>query len=315
VLRALRGSDIQLLFDGRQTIDHALTPIFVLLFLLFTRLLPPHLLITYPLEIFHMSKTESKEQEPSASKSTLAILYSKGGLGDVGRHAILAALERDDVGAIKVFTQHPELIQEYDQKKNWNCGCPEKHVLTKEQLEKIEIITVGEHWKVKDLSPHFECVTAVVSCLGNRQMFIGDRVAGDGTKVLVACMGAKNVKRVVGMTSVCLGDDLPGIEWHFAGKIMTTLFRTVSRREAVDLRRAEVAYQDSDLDYLLIRPMGLGEDVKPKNEWFIQKEKFKDTLGINMAKLDCARYMVEEALNPTRSRTAVVIGADPEKDA
>ena len=165
---------------------------------------------------------------------------------------------------------------------------------------------------MKDLSPHFQGVTAVVSCLGNRQMFIGDRVAEQGTKVVVASMGANNVKRVVGMTSICIGDDVPGLEWHIAGKIMTALFRTVSRREAVDLRRAEIAYQDSDLDYLLIRPVGLGEDVVPKNEWFIQKEKFKDTLGINMAKLDCARYMVEEALNPTKSRTAVVVGADPD---
>ena len=105
--------------------------------------MPQHFLLmtTYTLERFIMSNTETKEQEPAIG-STLAILYSKGGLGDVGRHAILAALERDDVGAIKVFTQHPEMIQEYDKKTNWNCGCPEKHVLTKEQLEKIEIIPV-----------------------------------------------------------------------------------------------------------------------------------------------------------------------------
>lgn len=166
----------------------------------------------------------------TTDKATLAILYSKGGLGDVGRHAILAALERDDVGAVRVFTQHPEMIQEVPpEKKNWNCGCPETHVLTKEQLDKIEIIPVDEHWRVKDLSPHFEGVTAVVSCLGNRQMFIGDRVAGEGSKVLVAAMGAKNVKRVVAMTSVCIGEDVPGVEWHVGGKIMAILFRTTSR--------------------------------------------------------------------------------------
>lgn len=247
--------------------------------------------------------------------AVLAILYSKGGLGDVGRHAVLAALERDDVKSIKVFTEHPETIQSFHPKKNWNCGCPEKHVLTEEQLKRIEIITVpDEHWRVKDLSPHFEGVTAVVSCLGNRQMFIGERVAEVGSRAVVNSMKSHGITRVVAMSSICIGDDVPGLEWHFAGKIMKLLFQTTSRREAVDLRRAELTYEDSDLDYLLIRPVGLGEDVVPVNEWFIQKEKFKDTLGINMAKLDCARYMVEEALHPSRHRTAVVIGADPEKE-
>lgn len=250
----------------------------------------------------------------SPPAAVLAILYSKGGLGDVGRHAVLAALERDDVVKIKVFSQHPEMIQQCHPKKNWNCGCPDKHVLTKEQLERVEVIPVGEHWKVKDLSPHFEDVTAVVSCLGNRQMFIGDRVAAEGSRALVSCMGTHKISRVVAMTSVCIGNDVPGVEWHYGGKIMGILFQTTSRREAVDLRRAELAYEDSDLDYLLIRPVGLGEDIVPVNEWFIQKKKFEDTLGINMAKLDCARFMVEEALKPTRHRTAVVVGADPEKE-
>jgi len=266
---------------------------------------------------------ENFTKHPSASIMTtttttnppavLAILYSKGGLGDVGRHAVLAALERDDVGSIKVFSEHPEKIQNFHPKKNWNCGCPDKHVLTEEQLNRIEIISVSHGWKVKDLSKHFEGVTAVVSCLGNRQCFIGDRVAAVGSRALVKCMKTHDISRVVAITSFGLGDDTPGLEWHFGGKVMSILFRTASRREGVDLRRAEVEYEDSDLDYLLIRPVGLGEKVVPVNEWFIQKKKFKDTLGINMAKLDCARYMVEEAINPTRHHTAVVIGADPNK--
>lgn len=244
--------------------------------------------------------------------ATLAIFYSKGGLGDVGRHAVLAALERDDVSKLKVFSEHPEAIQEFHPKKNWNCGCPDKHVLTKEQLERVEIIKV-DGWRVKDLSSHFEGVTAVVSCLGNRQMFIGDRVAAEGSRAIISCMSSHSITRVVAITSVGLGNDIPACEWHYGGKIMGVLFQTTSRREAVDLRRMELKFEDSDLDYLLIRPVGLGEDVVPVNEWFIQKEKFKDTLGINMAKMDCARFMVEEALKPTRHRTAVVVGADPEK--
>ena len=243
--------------------------------------------------------------------AVLAILYSKGGLGDVGRHAILAALERDDVASVKVFSEHPETLQE----TNWKCGCPDDHVLTEDQLKRMEIIKVSPGWKAKDLSSHFEGVTAVVSCLGNRQMFLGERVAEGGSKAVVASMNKHNISRVVAITSVGLGEDVPGCEWHYGGKIMGILFQTTCRREAVDLRRGELTFQDSGLDYLLVRPVGLAENVVPLNEYFIQKEKFKDILGITMAKLDCARFMVDEALNPTRHRTAVVVGSDPEKES
>lgn len=237
----------------------------------------------------------------------LAVLYSNGGLGDVGRHAILAALERKDVSSIKVLSEHPETLQE----KNWNCGCPQDHELTKEELDRIEIIPIKD-WG--DIMRHFEGVTAVVSCLGNRQSFLGDRVATEGSKAVVDAMKSHGISRVVAMNSVGLGDDQPCLEYHWAGKIMDGLFATVSRRERKDLTGSETCFRESDRDFLLIRPVGLGEDVVPVNEWFLQKEKFKDKVGINMAKLDCARFMVQEALEPTKHRTAVVIGNDPKKD-
>lgn len=95
---------------------------------------------------------------------------------------------------------------------------------------------------------------------------------------------------------------------------MDVLFSTLSRREVNDLLGSEKTYQESDLDSLLVRPVGLAEDAIPAGEWFIQKEKHKDIIGTNIAKMDCGRYMVEEALNPARHRTAVVVGSDPEKD-
>jgi len=104
------------------------------------------------------------------------------------------------------------------------------------------------------------------------------------------------------------------MEFHFAGKVMDVLFSTLSRREAYDLEGAEKAYQESNVDYLLVRPTGLAEEAVPTGEWFIQKEKHKDIVGTNIAKMDCGMYMVKEAVNPTRLRTAVVVGSDPEKD-
>ncbi len=137
------------------------------------------------------------------SATVLAILYGKGGLGDVGRHAILAAFERNDVASVKVFSQHPESLQE-----NYKCGCLNPHNLTVEQRKRIDIIPVKHNWK-DDLSAHFVGVTAVVSCLGTRQPFLGGRYATAGSKAVKKVMEAHDISRVVSITSMGLGEDYP----------------------------------------------------------------------------------------------------------
>ena len=95
---------------------------------------------------------------------------------------------------------------------------------------------------------------------------------------------------------------------------MAALFKTVSRREYKDIAGMEkdlIATDASDINYLLVRPVGLGEECVPRDEFFIQKKKFDDVLGPNMAKMDVGKFLVEEALDPTFERRAVVIGADP----
>ena len=94
--------------------------------------------------------------------------------------------------------------------------------------------------------------------------------------------------------------------------VIPGLARTAYR----DLTKADELFRASkkNVDYLLVRPVGLGEDVEPVGTWKIQKEKYKDEVGGNMAKLDCARFMVEEALHPTFHRTAVVIGSNDDVD-
>mmetsp|Transcript_12520 Transcript_12520/g.35813 ORF Transcript_12520/g.35813 Transcript_12520/m.35813 type:complete len:220 (+) Transcript_12520:82-741(+) len=157
-------------------------------------------------------------------------------------------------------------------------------------------------------------VDAVISGLGNRQMFIGDRVARKGTKNIVMAMRDAAVQRIVAMSSMGVNDDKPCMEWRSEGKFMAALFKTVSRREYKDIAGMEkdlAATDASDINYLLVRPVGLGEECVPRDEFFIQKKKFDDVLGPNMAKMDVGKFLVEEALDPTFERRAVVIGADP----
>lgn len=250
----------------------------------------------------------------------LVVLFSKGGLGDVGRHAVRAALDRgpDVVEHVTVISQHTESLLKADEDNNWNCGCVNEnrpHTFTDDEKDRMTIVSVDSFDNDDSdnnavFISHFEGAGAVISCLGNRQINLGDRVGGAGSRLVVKAMNKKKIERVVVISSMGVKEDWPPIEFHWVGKIMSCIFLTCGRKDYKDLSAVEEAFRSSkDIDYLIVRPVGLGEDVPPRNEWLVQKEKYKDTsLDIGIAKLDCARFMVEEAIKPTRHKTAVVVG-------
>jgi len=251
---------------------------------------------------------------------TLAILFSRGAFGDCAKHAVLTAMEDDRVGKIKIYSSSIAELND----PNWKCGCGIDHGA---QLKDSPNAHKLERIHVKDLtcSPEqlssevdLRGVDAVISGIGNRQMFLGDRVAKAGTKNITILMKANDIDRLVMMSSMGVDSDVsndwPCMEWRKEGKFMGYLFNTLSRREYSDIVGAENEAYASGVNYLTIRPVGLGEQVKPAGRCYVQKKKFEDVLGANMAKMDVGRFMVEEALEPTFHKQAVVIGADP-KDA
>lgn len=299
---------------------------------------------------------------PLAAKScSLVILYGIGGLSDVGRHAILAALEQNEqevpnmmktteetnepktiVDKITVFTEYPELLDETD----WECGCPEPHTNPAKSHPDIVHVVKVDNWKdpsnVDTLASYIEKSDGVISCLGHRQpgrkypkLIERGLVAADGNKQLIeAIRQASNDKknsrnkprRVVVMSSVGIQEDWPPMEFHWAGKIMKFIYkRTKASLAFDDLNEMEVAYKNynenileddgsadnnNKIDYLFVRPTGISEDAIPVGTWLLQKEKFHDAVGMNMAKMDVARYMVQEAINPTKHFGGVVIGSE-----
>jgi hypothetical protein len=233
----------------------------------------------------------------------LCILYSSGGTADVGRHAVRAALDACQ-NQFRILTADPATLEE----KNWKCACGPHH-FTDEERKRMDVRKVD--FTNDDFHGHLENVGAVVSALGNRQPFYGDNVGAKGTQKLVEAMEQReDLKRVVAVTSAGCNEDWPPMEFHWAGDALKWILRTVSRRGWKDLEGAERALKGSSLNYLIVRPVGLGEDRPPKGEWFVQKEKYKDNLGPDMAKLDCACFAVSEALKPTYHKRAVVVGSD-----
>ena len=136
----------------------------------------------------------SKQLIPKMSR--LVILYGMGGLSDVGRHAILAALEKESsVESIKVLTRFPELLHE----TNWNSGCPEPQSYPTDP--KVDVIKI-DSWDKDNIEQHLADATGVISCLGNRQPGYGHWEAEEGNKALLKVFPKGKRNRVVVLTSV-----------------------------------------------------------------------------------------------------------------
>mmetsp|Transcript_44224 Transcript_44224/g.106981 ORF Transcript_44224/g.106981 Transcript_44224/m.106981 type:complete len:315 (+) Transcript_44224:313-1257(+) len=266
-------------------------------------------------------------------KLTIAIFFSSGAFGDCARHTILHAIQQSDVAKLKIYSNNATNMASL-QEANWKCGC---HKLV--SAEKTDAIHHGEQFQqylndrgntivveqttvdvTNAREMEVKCdlmgVDAVISGLGNRQIWLGDRVARHGTRNIVAAMKrTSNCRRLVVMTSMGINEDEPGLEWRSEGKFMAVLFRTICRREYKDLAGMEtdLLNEADDLDYVLVRPLGLGEGCIPRGEYFLQKQKGQDVLGPNMAKSDVVRFLSDQAITPTYMKQAVVIGADPEE--
>lgn len=182
-------------------------------------------------------------------------------------------------------------------------------------IERISVnVASSQPSELEKIHSNLGGVDAVISGLGNRQPFLGDRVGKVGTRNLISAMERANIGRLVMMSSMGVEDDYPPMEWRFEGKVMKYIFNTICRREYNDLTGAEKAIKSSKLNYLIVRPVGLGETVRPKGQYFIQKKKYDDVLGPNMAKMDCGCFILKEALEPTYEKKAVVIGTDPQEN-
>ncbi|KAK1743926.1 SDR family oxidoreductase [Skeletonema marinoi] len=251
----------------------------------------------------------------AATYRKLVVLYGIGGLSDVGRHAIMAGLEKN-VEHITVITEYPDMLDD----ENWECGCIDGHTNPfndEAYASKLTMVKI-DSWKNEqpNLVEHFHGADAVISCLSHRQpgwknkeLVTKGLIARDGNKQVIKAMEEANVSRVVTISSFGLnrGDKT----WpHWASKLMRLLFLTFNRKARKDLQAMEKLFNESSLDYLIVKPVGIGEDVVPAGKYF-QQEPGKEAVGGNMAKMDVARFMVDEAIQPTTVKGSKVVGSAP----
>lgn len=245
---------------------------------------------------------------------TVMIVYSSGDLGDVGRHAVAAALEYPEsiIGQVRVLSCNFDSLQQ----SHWKCGCDERHSLSSTDFNRLELIPI-DLATATSLGQHFSGVDAVISCLGNRQPFHDDCVAKTGTiKIVNAITSLDTPPALVMLSSVGIAEDWPPMEWCREGQRLQGFFRTICWRQYQDLTGAELAvHQGAQTcpawNFLIVRSTLLSETEKPETEWYIQQTKHKDHPRAELAKMDCARFMTQEVVRPSMRRRAVVVGGLP----
>ena len=135
------------------------------------------------------------------------------------------------------------------------------------------------------------------------------RWLGLGTHKICAAMKNKHVKRLVILSSMGMGDDF--MPFKGIRVLWAAMLRTCLRSAWKDLQALEQYVEESDLDYVLVRTVGIDPGTKKCGQWKLLHSREDGALEIVISKSDVALFMMKEALTPSLHRSAVTIGTDP----
>jgi len=243
---------------------------------------------------------------------TIAILYAtKGGMGDVGKFAMTLAESEPSLSctfrpialSIEGSSEGMDLGLEVDVEDTDLKEKTEKLLRTIENnIVKIDVMKDSAETEIGNA---IEGADAVISCLGNRQPKM-ERWSSLGTKKVIGAMKAKNIKRLVSLSSMGIGKDF--LKTTLLTVLWGAMLRTVLRSVRKDLTALEKDVSESGLDFVLVRPVGLTPSEPPRGycDWLLSKEDGK--LDFMLSKSDAATFMLREALDPTLHSREVTIG-------
>mmetsp|Transcript_10664 Transcript_10664/g.17403 ORF Transcript_10664/g.17403 Transcript_10664/m.17403 type:complete len:245 (-) Transcript_10664:34-768(-) len=238
----------------------------------------------------------------------IAVLFQGegSGLGDVGKHVVNQALKEDGL-TVRIIAEDPQDVV--------NVASVTPIDISDEDREtKLELRAVCIDKETAELEEALDGVDAVVNCFGNRQPGM-PRLMGVGAANIVQAMQKQDIKRLVTISSVGAGDSFPPMPWSWYGTLFSCLMRTIIKSARKDLDLLESAVENSELDFLIVRPTGVTPTFKPTGTWKLMKANTAETVGPEIAKEDVAKFMLREALQPSFHREAWIIGANNSKDA
>ena len=231
----------------------------------------------------------------------VAIFLSQGGLGDCGQHVVTHALAS---GTVKVRAIA---------RKQGTIGRKEgKDLLTIEQLADCNLEQHVVDYSADDsasqakLNDVLSGVDAVVACPTSRQPNM-ERKAEASMRNIVAAMQRCKVQRLVYLSTVGVwGRSFP---WSWVGTLFDAIWLIWLREARRDFQAADTLVQQSGLDCLTVRTMGLDPRQIPRKAWkVLPASDTKGPLEINIAKADVGQFMLEQALGSDKQNGDVLIG-------
>uniref|UniRef100_A0A0G4GSK0 NAD(P)-binding domain-containing protein n=1 Tax=Chromera velia CCMP2878 TaxID=1169474 RepID=A0A0G4GSK0_9ALVE len=253
--------------------------------------------------------------EGSSAKRVVVVYGTQGGMGDVGKFAAVHAQKLANSGecTVKVVAMFRQSEEGTDLGFEADVY-PEAKEEVKAELRKLEgeiiPVDVDSETAQASLETAFEGADAVVACLGNRQPDMA-RWLSLGAEKVVDAMGQKGVNRLVILSSMGIGEDF--MPFSFIHNILwPLLLNTLMRSAKRDLQGLERVVEASDLNYLIVKAVGLTPEEKPEETWHVLQSRGGD-VEISIAKSDMAAFMLQEALQPTMVKKAVTAGSKPKK--
>jgi putative NADH-flavin reductase len=159
--------------------------------------------------------------------------------------------------------------------------------LTTPSQPRLEVVT-ADVMDPAGIVPSVEAADAVVSAIGPR-----DRgptsVSADSARSIVAAMEKTDARRLLIVTGSIVDDTGNGF---FMREVAKPLFRrTLLRDVCIDMRRAEEAVHESDLDWTVVRPPRL-VDKPPSGRFRVEIER-NPPRGLTIPRADLATAIVE----------------------
>ena len=150
---------------------------------------------------------------------------------------------------------------------------------------------------------------AVVISLGNPQLplaiSLGARrttpadICEMGTRNIVGALGPGSPVRVIAVTAFGVGDTRDKMSITF--KI---IYQLLMRELMADKERQEAVLKASDLDYVLVQPVGL-TDAPASGDWVASARG--ETRKMRISRKDVAAFIAEEIANPRYHRQTVAL--------
>jgi hypothetical protein len=241
-----------------------------------------------------------------ASQRLVAVVFGKiGGLSDCGAYAALHAFQDDGVD-VRVIALSAEASEGPFDGVNVDVKDEAEKARVRDTFKQIPVtsIDVFDDGAQSQLEAALDGVEAVVSACGNRQPFKSRHLALSAQKVTRA-MIAKRVNRLVQLSSFGIGES--HLPTSFIMKFWNCLLATVIRSGRRDLYAMESVVSSSELDYLLVRPVGVDPEAQGIGSWVALTEATSEQHDLSVSKSDVGKFMLQEALAPTLHTTAVTL--------